>query len=373
MPNDRTLSAASCRVLAALFILAVLACISGAPAWARSLSNEPLPTGLGYLSGVSCAGLHCVAVGATPGSQPTSSVVLSSDGGRSWGAGIVVMPPGIMSLYGVSCTTASRCWAVGELAGGNHAAAVIASLDGGHTWSTQNVPAGLQNPTTIACAGLSCLATGPRMASVLVTRDGGTHWSNRKYQPKCTSRLCPASDIGAVALPSSRVGYLAGGSQCGGRHVTQCPAYIYKTSDGGTRWRQVFNGYPFIDAISCIDNSHCWAAGATFTTGVMLGSANGGRTWRRQTLPHFRGFFNGISCAIIGRTNHHHHHCVAVGQNEAGTGAVVAETNDGGSHWKLDRVPSGTGALFGVWCGRSGSVQIVGQDKRGSSALALGP
>lgn len=100
----------------------------------------------------------------------------------------------------------------------------------------------------------------------------------------------------------------------------------------------------------------------------MLGSANGGRSWRRQTLPPFHGYFNGISCRLVRR----HHRCVAVGQNASGTAPVIASTGDGGSHWKLLASPSGAGPLGGVSLASGGHAEVVGETAGATSALAFG-
>ena len=365
MTADHAFRPTPCHVLVAVVVGALLAAAACAPAWG-ALVSEPLPPGLGYLTGVSCVGAHCVAVGGTPEPGASAGAMVSADGGKSWS--LASVPAGFAGLYGVSCSSTANCWAVGELSGGGHLGGAIASRDGGRTWVSQSFPPGTATATSVGCVGSTCVTTGARIGSVLETRSGGAQWSSRPLFPPCKTGLCLAGSANAVTLVTATVGYAGGGDQCGG-HVTRCPGYIWKTSDAGASWRMVFNGFPFVDAISCIDASHCWAAAATFSTGVMLGSANGGRTWRRQSLPSFGGFFNGISCRLVAR----HHHCVAVGQNEKGTAPVIAQTNDGGSIWRIVTPPAGTGPLGGVAVGAAGGAQIVGENPAASSALALGP
>jgi hypothetical protein len=365
MPDDSILGSTARRLSQGLLVGVLIAVLSAAPAWGRSLSSEPLPSGLSFLSGISCVGIHCVAVGGTAEPTASAGAVVSTDGGKSWSNASI--PHGIAALYGVSCSSASRCWAVGELSGGGHAGAVVTSSDGGRSWIAQTFPTGVATATSIACVGSSCIATGIRIGSALVTHDGGADWSLRPLLPPCKAGFCAGATADAVTFPTSSVAFAAGGDQCGG-HVTQCPGNIWKTSNGGGSWRMVFNGFPFVDALSCIDASHCWAAAATFHTAVILGSANGGRTWRPQILPSFGGFFNGISCGLVAR----HHHCIAVGQNEKGTAPVIAETGDGGSQWKLVKAPAGTGPLGGVSLGSTGSARIVGENSGANSALIFG-
>ena len=96
---------------------------------------------------------------------------------------------------------------------------------------------------------------------------------------------------------TSSVGYFVGGDRCGGQGVTECPGFIYKTTDGGATWTEVFEGFPYVNGISCTDISHCWAAASTSTTGVVLASSDGGSTWPGKSLPSFSGELNAIACS----------------------------------------------------------------------------
>jgi photosystem II stability/assembly factor-like uncharacterized protein len=355
---------------AVLLLTIVLALSVAVPASARTWSTESLPSLLGSLNGISClatsGGGHCVAVGQNiTGTGPV--VVVSNDGGKTWNA--EDLPGGVAGLFTVSCSSVSRCWAAGEQdTSGNHAA-VIATRDGGQSWqreTTPGLPGGFPTPALekISCVGQRCLATGIRLGFILLTTDGGAHWSVKGLPQGCKG-FCPAYTADAVVLTSSSVGYAGGGNQCGGFRVTQCPGIIWKTTNGGGGWKVVFKSAPFVDAISCVDPSHCWAAVATFSTGEVFGSANGGKSWRRQTLPHFGGYFNDISCM---RTAHDR--CFAVGENKGRTAPLIAETSDGGYNWKLDHSPTGTGPLYGVSMLGTGA-RAVGQDSKRTEARAL--
>jgi photosystem II stability/assembly factor-like uncharacterized protein len=327
---------------------AVLAGGLTAPALAFAWSREPLPSGIGSLNDISCVahkgGGHCVSVGQNSSGQGPVALV-SDDGGASWSK--VGLPSGAAALYGVSCSNASRCWAVGEAdLSGDHAA-ILGSTDGGKTWKREAVPnLSARTPTPylqrISCVGSHCLATGLRVGAVLETSDGGARWSVVRLPQGCTG-FCAAFAPDAVKLASSSVGYAGGGNQCGGPHVTECPGIVWKTTNGGASWRIVFKKTPFVDAITCVDQSHCWVASATFKTGEMYGTANGGRSWSHQTLPSFGGFLNAIACVRAS-----HDDCFAVGEVTSRKAPVIVSTTNGGSKWRLQRAPAGTGPLYGV-------------------------
>lgn len=349
------------------FVLGCLALATAGAALARgsgwrsaSLPGKApgLPT-VGALASVSCQGQHCVIVGQDPKGKAAVSLI-STDGGTSWGHESA--PPGASALYAVSCVSATRCWAVGKT--GSSKAAIDKTSNGGRTWVAQTVPtAGALS--AVSCSDSTCVASGAPLGSrVLVTHNGGGKWSGHNLGP-CHG-LCPGYQVNTVNFASPTVAYAAGGSRCGGRHVTQCPAAIWKSTDGAKQWRFVYKGYPYVDAISCIDTQHCWAAAANFKTGVILGSASGGAHWRRQTLPKFSGYFNAISCVLAAGQDR----CVAVGENSNGTAGVIATTANGGSSWHLAHAPSGIGALYGV--DSSATVdRAVGWTKNGTGPIAL--
>lgn len=351
-------------------LLASIALLALAPsAVASGWSGESLPSGLSYLGGVSCAHahhhLHCVAVGQDAGGKQ-AAVVTSSDGGDSWSRRSV--PSGVRYLDKVSCADADRCWAAGSAGKKDHAA-ILASENGGKTWHSQDVPPGQPAVTWISCMGERCVAGALRFGNaLLVTADGGAKWS-RKTLPLssgCTG-LCAAYDADGGTFASSDTAYAVGGWQCGGGpQVTECPGVIWRSRDGGQSWKIVFDKEPFVDAIGCVGADSCWAAAATFKTGVMLHTANGGKTWHRQDLPKFKGFFNDIACARVAKADH----CVAVGQKEGGTAPVIASTSNGGADWKLEGAPSAVGPLFGVdVVGRD--ARAVGQNADGTKARAI--
>jgi photosystem II stability/assembly factor-like uncharacterized protein len=357
-------------------IFTALATVLGAGFMAAAVafawSKEPLPTGIGSLNGISCVahkgGGYCVAVGQN--SHGTGSVALvSDDGGASWSK--ANLPSGVAALYGVSCSSASRCWAVGSQDSSGDHGAILGSTDGGRTWKHETVPVlGGKYATPylseISCVGDHCLAAGLRVGGfVLESSNGGASWSAHGV-PQGHRGAGLAYNADDVRLASSSVGYAGGGSQCGGEGVTKCAGRVWKTTDGGVHWKIAFNNTPFVDAISCVDQSHCWVASATFKTGEMYATANGGQSWSHQTLPKFGGFFNAIACVRA-----HHDACFAVGESEKRKSPVIAITTDGGSKWKLQGAPKGTGPLYGVSL-LGTAARAVGQKASLKVGVALG-
>ena len=353
----------------ALSIAIVLALALAAPAAAKTWSGQSLPPGLGVLGGISCAKhkkvQHCVATGQDT-SHKLGAVVTSDNGGKQWASQAV--PAGIGGLFDVSCTSASHCVAAGADAAAGYHAAALTSSDGGKQWQVAQVPGGLPSLGWIACRSKRCTAGAAAMGNrLLLSSDSGATWTLKTLplHNNCTG-FCPGLIVDNGTFGSGSVAYAVGGAQCGGAGVTQCPAAIWKSTDGGDSWKLAFEGNPFVDTITCVDSKHCWAGAANFQTGVILKTTNGGKSWHPQKLPQFSGFFNSIACVKSKK----HVRCFAVGQDPGRSAPVIAATSDGGKHWKLDGAPAGTGALFGVdMVGRGG--RAVGQDPSGSSARAI--
>jgi photosystem II stability/assembly factor-like uncharacterized protein len=95
-------------------------------------------------------------------------------------------PAAADAAWSVACPSTSTCFAVGE--NSTNSAEILATIDGGAHWTSQAVPAGLTELTTIACAStIVCDAVSG--STVLSTTDGGTTW-----------RSLP---IGAITSPSA--------------------------------------------------------------------------------------------------------------------------------------------------------------------------
>lgn len=326
----------------------------------------PLPpgsSGVGAISCVPAAGsYHCVAVGANTDST-AAAVMTTDDGGASWTSATSI-PAGIAQLSGVSCVTPTSCWAVGNGSGSASPppAAILATSDGGKTWTAQAPPAGETGLQRVACTDTShCWAVSfYDYQHVVATTDGGATWTTQDL-PADTSL---AWDPEGVAFPTPGTGYVVAGSQCGGYQVTECPGFVFKTTDGGATWTRLA-GYSGAvgNGVSCIDANHCWVATSTFTTGVVWATANGGSSWAKQPLPSFSGYLNDISCAST--------RCVVVGANENSDAPVIADSVNGGLSWAMEKAPAGTGALWGVHLAGTTAAWIAGQNPGGTAATVL--
>ena len=79
----------------------------------------------------------------------------------------------------------------------------------------------------------------------------------------------------------------------------------------------------------------------------------------------FGGFFNSIACH-----RGTHDDCIAVGETLSKKSPVIAATTNGGSKWRLESAPTGTGPLYRVTLlGTAG--RAVGQDSSLKAGVAL--
>lgn len=336
-----------------------------------------LPAGVGYLADVVCprgsAGYACVAVGQN--AAGTAGVVLtSSDGGATWTDQSI--PSSVNALFGVSCADASHCWAVGQQGpSANYAGTIVATADGGKTWATETPPSTpfgaypwIRHISCVSASGYRCWAVAPDASEILATADGGMTWTLQSFP-------APASGLAVypegVDFVSATTGYFVGGDKCGGQHVTECPGFIYKTTDGGASWQAVFQGVPYMDAVSCTDAVHCWAVASTFLTGVVLTTSNGGTAWSAQSLPGFSGEMSGISCSPYSGGAR----CWAVGDNGyqgngyKATGPVLLTTSSG-TCWAEDGLPGAAGPLYGTASSGLAQAWAAGTNQNSTAAQA---
>lgn len=184
------------------------------------------------------------------------------------------------------------CLADGQSRGAHPRAVILTSTDGGTSWTADSVPARAEDD--VPTGEISCVAQECWMAAesntLVHASDGGRHFAVEALPDDAYA----ATDV--VCL-NSKLGYATGGVVgCGSQGATYCDGAVYKSTDGGKHWHIVVQHIPDVVAISCIDESHCWAAAKTFTTGRMYGTADGGAKWNRQAVPKFAGAFSDIRC-----------------------------------------------------------------------------
>jgi photosystem II stability/assembly factor-like uncharacterized protein len=114
--------------------------------------------------------------------------------------------------------------------------------------------------------------------------------------------------------------------------------------------------------------SSCKAVGETATSGLIIVTANGGKTWTPQKLPSAAGALLGISCVSTNR-------CEVVGIRKSGglvlTGLVLSTAN-GGTTWAIQKIPTSSVFFAGISCRSSTVCEAVGQNSTSPTGVALG-
>ncbi len=147
----------------------------------------------------------------------------------------------------------------------------------------------------------------------------------------------PVLSLGGVACPSAKICEAVGYSGSAG--------VILRTTNSGSSW----SAQPLparvggLSGIACTSVNVCEAVGGytnshTFqANGVVLGTTNGGKTWRRQAIPPGTKDLAAVTCPAAGD-------CLAVGfgftdYNLLDYGVVLG-TTDGGRTWEVDSLPT---------------------------------
>jgi photosystem II stability/assembly factor-like uncharacterized protein len=251
----------------------------------------------------------------------------------------------------VDFVSTSRGWAFGS-------GTLLGSVDGGSHWS----PVGSPRPDLLVVDFLNAkLGLGAGQSAVR-TMDGGVTWIPAVSVPQPFGRVQPNGLAFVDATHGWALDFTSG--------------RLFKTVDGGRHWTVGSGGIPGLNAISFIDarqgwavgelskiihienggakltiqsdplagnanaflhsvkfvdSRNGWAGGSVFVngveTGVILHTADGGRTWRFQLQGAVGNSMSSISFSD-------RKHGVAVG------GDTTYVTTDGGNRWVP--VPSGT-------------------------------
>lgn len=381
---------------------------AGPTAWD---GGAPPNFALAQQSSVSCAGasacyVEVQAYGYQPDGAPTVSGVppglspflttayRSGDGGRSWTR--TPLPGATYLSSSISCTSASRC-AVGARIGTTFSldapgstAAVLTTADGGRSWQQHRLPSwvglatGVTCPTATRCVAVveaSTRATIGGMApwdgadrfyasSILTTADGGRTWSTSPLPGRSGDQYL---SLHALACPTARECVVAGeraaivpralASSDGGTGyvIGTSTGVVLASVDGG----RTFTGrtQPAVPVVaSCPAPTSCLALARGSGPGsavVLAGSVTG--PWR--TVPvtglpaAIGGALSSLECPTAG-------HCLAVG----GPG-LVEVTADGGRTWRAGHVASGTPAAASPVATPTGSTTAVSS---GSTAVPSG-
>jgi photosystem II stability/assembly factor-like uncharacterized protein len=277
----------------------------------RSWTAQAIPPGVVGLSAVSCGSTsRCVAVGfqQAPGSvdsgQLEGVIVGTTDGGATWSKD--TLPSGVGNLSGVSCASATQCLAVGDIPYSNQAISV-ATANGGVSWSPpSNLPV-TSSVVAVSCPTPSfCIAAGDSAVGqpegvdpvAEVTTDAGRTWVGHAWpsggeEPSGIS--CLSTKV-CVAVGAVTNGVVNGGGVVSGAVVT--------TTDGGTKWRLSTKvGAGNLSAVSCSASSFCVAAGRNEagTGPVLLRRDGSSGPWEVSTRPDGGGALNAVSCVSAER------------------------------------------------------------------------
>lgn len=279
------------------------------------------------------AGGRCWAVGLRyNGHKPNFGTVYANDGGFVWTRQTV--PSDVGQLENVACASTTRCWATGITRDAPPRAAIIATTDGGVTWKRQRPPAGGGIGERISCVSASrCWIATNAVDTVWATSDGGAAWhAQRLPSGKGTGQALDLSFVNANV--GTAVGYILG--EC----RSSCGGVVWRTTNGGRTWKIQRKGTgptPAFAAVSCVDTTHCWAAGESATSGVVFATSNGGSTWRAEQTHSVRDSrLESIGCSGSPPSVR----CWATGATQRPVGVILRST-DGGVTWTSQRPPKG--------------------------------
>jgi photosystem II stability/assembly factor-like uncharacterized protein len=275
-------------------------------------------------------------------------VLKTVDAGSTWS--ITRFGDGRAEISTMTFTTATEGWLATATLANYHPATIWKTTDGGGTWVAQTSKDGATITDLAASAAGDCYACGQTQGQpdwvgfVLHSADGGATWTQEYTQ----DTVKPAA-VGFASTTAVAVGAGA----------------LFLSRDSATgAWTQFAPGVRTnLTNVKFYDSSLGWAVGWKST---ILRTTDGGRHWNATNVP------GGISLEgidmvtkkigwAVGCSGPH----VPYADLDAGYGAVVLRTSDGGLNWKyqVDRTTSPglaavdfTDTKHGVAVGTSGLV-----------------
>jgi len=344
--------------------------------WTKQPIPSPPPSLLTTLTSVSClSATSCTAVGYYGDMAQTFAAFTETWNGTAW----TMQTPsnfnlGEVTLYGVSCPSASTCTAVGNAYVNPLVEVPLAEVRTGLAWVVQKLhdPKGVANNSlaAVSCpSATACTAVGERFRSsakyiALVEVWNGTTWTFQSA-PNPSGAIYGALD--GLSCPSS----------------TDCTAVGYYYTNGSqnpTAFAEGWNGKTWtvqttpnptgadnssLTGVSCSSSATCTAVG-DYVNGsgnyVSLAETWNGTTWTAQSTPNPTGatvsYLTGVSCPSA--TD-----CTAVGTYAKSSGRRVALAEAwNGTTWTIESIPNSAGAksssLAGVSCPSATACTAVG-------------
>lgn len=249
----------------------------------------------------------------------------TSDAGETWT--IKRFGDGRAEICAMDFTTAADGWLATASLAGYAPATIWKTTDGGSTWTAQTTREAATITDLAASSAGDCYVSGQTQSVydwegfVLASNDGGASWTEEYAQTTVRPDAVAFSSKMAVAVGEG--------------------ALFLRRNDATGAWSQSSPGVRTdLTDVTFIDSKRGWAVGWKST---ILWTTDGGRVWKEASVP------SGISLEgidmvtdrigwAVGCSGPH----VPYADLDAGYGAVVLRTDDGGLHWKylLDRATS---------------------------------
>jgi len=203
---------------------------------------------------------------------------------------------------------------------------------------------------------------------VIGSANGGATWQTRHRSPDVEMT---AGLLMAIAFGNRSHGWAVA------RGTGSSQARVLATNDGGKTWGSIYPGVRagWLRSVAATDADHVWAAGhqslkssGFLGKGLMLASADGGRTWTRQGLPA------GLVPEAVAFADAHHGWAVVAGDDADASPPfryAVLSTSDGGARWRISYSAAPGDTLSGLAAAGAHSCWAVGYAERQHAGLVV--